>query len=118
MRAAALALLLAGCATSQAPRSEWLVGRWLRVGQGAHYPEHCDTGLPIYFAADGTWRVFEGDGTWRLDGNRLTQVTIDTVADEVPPPSTSRLVPAGPDAFRLIAADGTVATLRRCPDEP
>ena len=113
----AAAALVAGCATVTAPSRDWLVGTWLRMADGIEYPQHCDTGLPISYLGDGTWRVFEGDGTWRLDGDVLHETTIDTVQDEIPPPSTSQIVRTGPDQFRLIAADGAVETFRRCPTE-
>ena len=111
--------LVAGCVTSsETPASDWLVGSWLRTDQGAEFPRLCDTGLPIHYLADGTWRVFEGDGTWRLVGDRLMETTLDTVQDEIPPPSTTRIVRVGPDEFRRIDRNGTVAILRRCPPEP
>jgi hypothetical protein len=113
------AALLSGCATTgEPPTREWLVGSWLMMAEGVEFPRLCDTGLPIHYLDDGTWRVFEGDGTWRLDGDRLRQTTIDTVADEIPPPSTSRIVRTGPDQFRRIGSNGEVATFRRCPPEP
>ena len=113
------AALLAGCATTgEPPAREWLVGTWLMMAEGVEFPRLCDTGLPIHYLADGTWRVFEGDGTWRLEGDRLFETTIDTVADEIPPPSTSRIVRTGPDQFRRIRSNGAVATFRRCPPEP
>ena len=116
MRPLCVALLLAGCATTvPAPTREWLVGTWLRTGQGARFPDHCDTNLPIHYAADGTWRVFEGNGTWRLAGDRLTEVTLDTAADEIPSPATFRIVRVGSDEIRRVDPDGAVATLRRCP---
>jgi hypothetical protein len=114
--ALAIAALVAGCATpGPVPTADWLVGTWLRTDQGVEYPRLCDTGLPIHYSADGTWQVFEGNGTWRLEGDRLTEVTLDTAADEIPPPATFRIVRAGADEFRRIGSDGAVATLRRCP---
>lgn len=113
------AALLAGCATAgEPPTREWLVGTWLMMAEGVEFPRLCDTGLPISYLADGSWRVFEGDGIWRLDGDHLIETTIDTAADEIPPPSTSRIVRTGPDQFRRIRSNGAVATFRRCPAEP
>jgi hypothetical protein len=113
------AALLAGCVGSNSPPThEWLVGTWLRMSEGIAFPQFCDTGLPISYLADGTWRVFEGDGTWRLEGDDLFETTRDTVADEIPPPSTSRLIRSGPDQFRRVGEDGDVQTFRRCPAGP
>ena len=113
------AALIAGCATAATtPARDWLVGSWLRISESDDYPRLCDSGLPIHYFPDGTWRVFEGDGTWRLEGDRLIETTLDTTADELPPPSTSRIVRIGPDEFRVIRSNGAAATFRRCPAEP
>lgn len=114
--------LLAGCATTHdVAERNWLVGSWLRMEGDLDLRVGCDSGLPIHYASDGTYRVFEGNGTWRLQDGRLVETALDSAMDEpeaaigVPIPSEIRRT--GPDEFRKAEGDGSAATFRRCPVE-
>ena len=114
------ALLLAACATTQdEPVRNWLVGTWLRMADDLELLVGCDSGLPIHYAPDGTYLVFEGNGTWRLQGERLVETALDSAMDEpeaaIGVPIASHIHRIGPDEFRRTNADGSVAIFRRCP---
>lgn len=122
--AALLSLAAAGCATvprADQPDAAWLTGAWLLIEGDTDYPGSCASGLPIRYAPGGTYAMFEEAGTWRLRGDRLTETATNAAASAEPGsvaigrPYTSRIARTGPDAMRKTFADGSTATLRRCP---
>jgi hypothetical protein len=126
-----LALLLAAATTACAatpalerPSGAWLVGVWAMMETaGDRDMGHCASGLPISYAPDGTYALFEESGIWRLEGDRLTETATQAHEDVASPeevqigrPFTSRLRALGPDAFAKHYADGSTEIFRRCPN--
>ena len=117
------ALALAACATvppSGDARAR-LVGTWLLMEPDLHFPTSCASGLPISYAADGTFAMFEEYGNWRLEGDVLTE-TVTGVTEagdpgeaEIGRPFVSRIAWRGRDRFQKRYREGNVETFRRCP---
>ncbi len=118
------AVLVAGCATTpqQTRDPNWLVGTWLMLDDEIEYPLACASGLPIAYAADHTYRLFEESGRWRLDGDRLTETATeisdpgDEASPEIGRAYVSRIERRGPNEFRKTFADRNIETFRRCPN--
>ncbi len=121
-----LLLLASGCAAMPASSSGsgWLVGTWLMMESPRDRDlVACASGLPIAYAADGTYSMWEESGTWRLAGDRLTETATEANTDIVGPeeveigrPYSSRIRRIGRDAFTKTYLDGATETFRRCPD--
>jgi hypothetical protein len=121
--AIALLLALGACATTPPGPSgpERLVGTWLMIEADLEFPLACASGLPIAYAADGTYALYEESGVWRLDGDVLTETATalteagDPDTSHLGRPFVSRIRWRGPDRFRKRFAEGNVETFRRCP---
>lgn len=118
-----VALALGACATTP-PGSAGparLIGTWLLIAPDLEFPLACESGLPISYAADGTYALYEESGVWRLDGDVLTETTTaiteagDPETSHLGRPFVSRIRWRGPDRFRKRFAGGNVETFRRCP---
>ncbi len=129
MRWLPLLLLLApGCTTvpgvPQDSLGGSLVGTWLLIDKPSDRDMvACASGLPISYAADGTYALFEEGGVWRLEGDRLTE-TATEVSDAGDPnevqigrPFVSRLRWSGRDEFVKTTAGGEKMIFRRCPPQ-
>ncbi len=118
----AMSLLIA----TAPPDPAWLAGTWLHVVEAADRDLiACASGLPIVYAPDGTYALFEESGTWRLEGDRLTETATAAHEDMVAPeevaigvPFVSRVERVGPDEMRKTDAGGRTETLLRCPAAP
>ncbi len=118
----ALSLLIAAAP----PDPVWLAGTWLQITEeGGRDLTACASGLPIAYAPDGTYALFEESGTWTLDGDRLTETASAAHEDVVAPeevalgtPFVSRIERVGPDEMRKTDAAGVTETLLRCPAVP
>lgn len=118
----ALLVLLGACAQmprpsapNEVPRS-WLIGGWVPEG------ESCESDAGVRYEANGTWVAYEAAGTWHLEGASLFTIVTEkwTNGGEVIVPAPERhleqLEAFGADWYRSRWADGTMATLRRCPN--
>lgn len=124
----ALSLALAACTTTRPAMPAgpdlrpWLAGTWLLLEEdGDRSLVACNSGLPIAYAPDGTYSLFEESGRWSLSGDRLTE-TATEASDGTDPadvaigrPFVSRIERVGPNEMRKTLHDGTVMTLLRCP---
>jgi hypothetical protein len=117
------ALALGACATTP-PAGDArarLVGTWLLMEPDLDFPTSCASGLPISYAADGSFAMFEETGVWRLDGDVLTE-TVTAVTEAGDPaeaqigrPFVARIAWRGRNRFLKRYAEGNVETFRRCP---
>ncbi len=120
-----IVLMTAGCATGRTgppePDGAWLTGTWLMMSSKDDRDlTACASGLPISYASDGTYALFEEGGVWRLAGDRLTE-TATSVTDAGDPnevqigrPFVSRIRWINKDEFVKTTARGKMI-FRRCP---
>ncbi len=118
----ALLVLLGACAQLPRPLApsevsrSWLIGGWVPEG------ESCESDAGVRYDADGRWVAYEAAGTWHLEGSSLVTIVTEKWTDgaEVGVPAPERhveqLEASGVDWYRSRWADGSMVTLRRCPN--
>jgi hypothetical protein len=118
MRLSALPLLLCCLCSfsSEAPRDDRLVGRWV-------LDEQTCEGEGLVYRADGTWSTVLKGGTWSLEGDRLAMRLSYYVDDyrtgrgSAWKPNmchSERIVWIEPNRLETHWEDGTVHRLSRC----
>jgi hypothetical protein len=121
-------ILLGACIGGQrngsASFSERLHGTWLAVeGRSDRDLTACSSGLPISYALDGTYSLFEESGRWRLHGATLTETSTEAHEDVIDPaeveigkPFRSTIRWLTRDSFIKTYSDGRQEIYRRCTD--